>query len=231
MNRFHRLLGCGACVLFMSLGSLAEPANAESISFRGSGHAAAVGITLLNGSTTLMSGNVMAGELNWSWLGGVPGGLPADLYTYCIDATQYLLATQIVNVQSTSGFTTGSANAGAKVSWLVNTYADAIRTGGTNAQGAALQVAIWEALYDTSGSFDQGSFRMSTSGAIRTQAEAYLTALYGSNYLGSTATWLDVNGPNAGQDQLTRSVPEPTTLLLMGAAGLFLARRRRVTAR
>jgi hypothetical protein len=225
MNGLRGLPLCGVFVL--SLVSFAEPARAEMISFLGTGHAAAVGITVLNGSTTLMSGNVIAGELNWSWMGGAPAGLPTDLYSYCIDATRYLVGTQIVDVRSTSGFTGGSADAGAKVSWLVNTYADAIRTGGTNTQAAALQVAIWEALYDTSANFDGGSFRLTASAAIRSQAGAYLTALYGSNYAGSSANWLDVTGNYAGQDQITRSVPEPTTLLLMGVAGLCLARRRR----
>jgi hypothetical protein len=209
-----------------------RPAEAETIDFRGSGHAAAVSITVMNGSSTLFTGNVMAGELNWSWLGGTPAGFQTDFYTYCIDATQYLRDPQYVAVRSMDAFTGGSSNAGAKVSWLFNTYASTIRATGTNTQAAALQVAIWEALYDGSQNLGAGAFRIGTTGAVRTQAEAYLTALYSTNYLGSTAAWLDVDGGNTnpayrGQDQITHGVPEPSTLLLMGVAGLALARRRR----
>ena len=209
-----------------------QPAAADVIDFRGSGHAAAVGITVLNGSTTLFSGNVMAGELNWSWLTPPPEGFVANFYTYCIDATQYLRDPQYVTVRSTDSFTSGSTNAGAKVSWLFNSYADTIRTSGTNTQAAALQLAIWEALYDSSQNLTGGAFRATASSAIVTQAQTYLTALYSSAYLGSRATWLDVDGGNSnpayrGQDQITHSVPEPSTLMLMGLASLALIRRRR----
>ena len=209
-----------------------QPAAADVIDFRGSGRSSAVGITVLNGSTTLFSGNVMAGELNWSWLGGTPEGFTTDFYSYCVDATQYLRDPQYVSVRTTDLFSSGSANAGAKVSWLFNTYASGVHASGTNVQGAALQLAIWEALYDSSQDLSAGSFRSNATGAILTQAQTYLTALYSSNYLGSSATWLDVDGNNPnpvfrGQDQITHGVPEPSTLLLMGVACLAMARRRR----
>lgn len=220
----------GLALIAVLLGT--RSASAETIDFRGSGHSAAVSITVMNGASTLFSGSVMAGELNWSWLDGTPPGFTTDFYSYCIDATQYLRDPQYVTVRTMDAFANGSANAGAKVSWLFNTYASTIRDSGTNTQAAALQIAIWEALYDTSQNLGDGSFRIGTTGAIRTQAETYLTALYSNNYLGSTATWLDVDGGNSnpiyrGQDQITHGVPEPSTLLLMGVAGLALARRRR----
>jgi PEP-CTERM motif-containing protein/fibronectin-binding protein len=209
-----------------------QPAAAEVIDFRGSGRAAAVGITVSNGSSTLFSGNVMAGELNWSWLGATPEGFATDFYSYCVDATQYLRDPQYVAVRTTDAFTAGSANAGAKVSWLFNSFANTIHTSGTNIQAAALQLAIWEALYDTSQNLSGGAFRATATGAILTQAQTYLTALYSSSYLGSQATFLDVDGSNPnparrGQDQITYRVPEPSTLMMMGLASLALLRRRR----
>jgi hypothetical protein len=208
------------------------PAAADVIDFRGSGRAAAVGITVTNGTATLFSGNVMAGELNWSWLSATPEGFARDFYSYCVDATQYLRDPQYVTVRTTDLFTSGSANAGAKVSWLFNSYASTIHASGTNTQAAALQLAIWEALYDSSQDLTTGAFRANATGAILTQAQTYLNALYSASYLGSQATWLDVDGTNPnpiyrGQDQITHGVPEPSTLLMMGMAGVALLRRRR----
>jgi hypothetical protein len=210
-----------------------RPAAADVIDFRGSGRAAAVGITVTNGASTLFSGNVMAGELNWSWLSATPEGFATDFYSYCVDATQYLRDPQYVTVRTTDSFTAGSANSGAKVSWLFNSYASTIHSSGTNVQAAALQLAIWEALYDSSQNLSGGAFRTTASGAILAQAQTYLNALYSSSYLGSRATFLDVDGTNPdaarrGQDQITHSVPEPSTLLMMGVASLALLRRRRV---
>jgi len=151
------------------------------------------------------------------------------------DATQYLRDPQYVTVRTTDLFTSGSANAGAKVSWLFNSYAGAIHARGTNTQAAALQLAIWEALYDSNQDLSAGAFRATATGAILTQAQTYLSALYSSSYLGSQATWLDVDGANPnpayrGQDQITHGVPEPSTVLMMAMAGLALIRRRRAQA-
>ena len=81
------------------------------------------------------------------------------------------------------------------------------------------------------------AFRSTAPGPIFTQVGTHLGALYSSNYLGSQATWLDVDGTNPdparrGQDlitQTTQVVPEPSTLMMMGL-GWRLIRRRRAQA-
>ena len=131
-------------------------------------------------------------------------------------------------MRTTDLFSAGSATPGESRS----PYASGIHSSGTNIQAAALQLAIWEALYDSNQDLGAGAFRSNASGAILTQTQTYLSALYSSDYHAARATWLDVDGnnPNAafrGQDQITHGVPEPTTLMLMGVACLALVRRRR----
>jgi hypothetical protein len=59
-----------------------------------------------------------------------------------------LLDPQQVTVDSTNSLTTPAADGAAKAAWLFNTFAAGIHAGGTGIQAAALQVAIWEAIYD-----------------------------------------------------------------------------------
>lgn len=202
------VVGLGAC--------LPRPAAADTIDFTGLGrHVSNLSISV--GSAT---GAVSAGELNWSWLTATPAGFATSFFTYCVDAVTALNDHQTVSISDTSGM---ASNVGAKVAWLFNTFAPTINATGTGVQAAALQIAIWEALYDSSANLTGGTFRLNTSGAVRTQATTYLTALYSSNYSDSHATWLDTA---RGQDQITQRVPEPATLLLMGLAALGMGVRR-----
>jgi hypothetical protein len=223
MNRSVRRLAAGSFLVAM-LG-IPSTARAEWIDFRGVGHAANVSIRVMSGTTTLFNGTVAAGELNWAWLGATPAGYATNFFTYCIDALNYLRDPQLVTLRASSEISPATnPSAGAKVAWLFEAFADGIRSGGTNTQAAALQVAIWEAMYDATQNLTGGTFRLNTTGAVREQANAYLTALYSAPYSGHSTTWLDTQ---AGQDQITRrSIPEPSTLLLLIAAGVFMGRRR-----
>ena len=228
MNRCSsRSVGVGALLAGLLLFSPVA-AQANQINFLQVGHGSQVSIS------GVRSGTFMAGELNWSFIGTAPAGFAQDFYSYCIDVAENLADPQTVTVTSTEGFTNGVPNGGAKAAWLYNTYAAGIRANTNvataNIQAAALQVAIWEAMYDTSNNLSAGGFILNTSGSIRSQAQTYLTALYGAgggNYFTSVGTVLQGVLPRPGQDQLVSRVSEPSTLLLMGVAFLVFARRTR----
>lgn len=192
---------------------------------------------------------VYAGEMDWSWVGPPPSGFASWFYSYCVDINDYELPNQTVTVDSTDNLTTyytpPAVEAGKKAAWLFNTYAPAIRSGSgasANAQAAALQVAIWEVLYDgpayTMGVLNPstmlagGNFALlSGSSAVTGLAKDYLSALFGGSgsYHTSTAAWLNTFDDGAsGQDQITAEpVPEPVTVLLFGSGIVALALRRR----
>jgi hypothetical protein len=180
-----------------------------------------------------VSGNVYAGEINWEWLGAAPAGFTDTFYTYCVDILHYVADPQTVVLRSTddlnpTNVATASPDAGAKAAWLVNTYAADIRSRGSeaNVQAAALQVAIWEAVYDSVNSLSSGMFSVVGPQPVLNQASVYLTDLYAGpgGYYTSQATWFDTAN---GQDQIGIAVPEPASLSLLGFGILALGSRRR----
>lgn len=119
---------------------------------------------------------------------------------------------------------------------------------------AALQVAIWEVLYDASPNVSEGSgnyYVRTSSGdgtqrseatAIRDQANAYLNQASsnnwgGANYdpTGKVMVWMDPTNANNFQSVITlapdlsmlKPVPEASVAIMaLGAAGLLFRRRR-----
>ena len=137
-------------------------------------------------------------------------------------------------------------DAGSKVAWLYNTYApgialDPVTPGdpGTAillAERTALQLAIWNVLYDTDLSVSDGAGSLyvwnDTTGTIVALANGYLASL-GTNL--DNATWLQLGSPgNDLQDFVgpmsvgtAAAVPEPASLLLLGSGvAAILARTR-----
>jgi hypothetical protein len=208
-----RVRSLGIAVVTTAILLAAQPASAELIDFTGVGrHLSNISITVSG-----RSAHVTAGELNWTWLTGEAAG--SSFVSYCVDATTSLQDHQWVTPESTS--TLRSSATGARVAFLYNTFAATVST---NLQGAALQLAVWEALYDSAHNLGGGSFRLnSVNATLVEQTNRYLGQLYSTPHLGSSTSWLNTAH---GQDQVTRSVPEPSTLLLMTGAALLAVRKR-----
>jgi hypothetical protein len=195
-------------------------ATADTINYLGPHPGSAVTVA------GIRSGTFLAGELHWEW-----DSSGIDLYTYCVDIMNNMQYEQEVSVGTTDSISGAyiAPDGGGKAAWLFNSYAAVVH--GNSVHSAALQVAIWEALYDSSWDLAGGNFILKTTGAIQMAAYDYLKALYGNqgSYFTSTTTWLNTN---RGQDQITRrSVPEPSVVLLFACGLLLLVCSHRVNAK
>jgi hypothetical protein len=230
---------------FVVLCLAATPASASQIAFTGVGNGTGVTFSL-TGDPLGNPYSGFAGEIDWAWVGTPPPGYDSGaFYAYCLDAMHYLLSPQAITADSTDAFVSPVADAGGKAAWLFNTYAsDVHNESGApgNIDAAALQVAIWEAIYDPSNGLSDGNFRLLSTGPVFNRATQYLDALYSGGkggYNTSSATWLDAP-TGRGQDQIIRErdkfdpqplvpAPEPGSMLLCatGLAALGWARRKR----
>lgn len=207
-------------------------AEAETIQFVGVGPASVV--TVGGSNSANYHGSVWAGELTWQWLGTPPDGFAQTFYSYCVDLANTVQSQQTVTPVSSTGFTNGVTNGGAKAAWLFNEFAAGIHTMSNTTlaaiNAAALQIAIWEAMYDTSANLTSGGFTATASNTqITTQASTYLNALYAAQPWQSVATILSTA---VGQDQIVSRVSEPSTLMMMGVAFFVIsALARRTTVR
>ena len=146
----------------ISIASLvAANASAGNIGYLGAGKVATISIH----SPVLGDMTVNAGESEWTWTSGKPASSPLNFYAYALDVNTNMTDPQKMTVKSTALLTNAAvSNASNRAAWLYDTYAGDIDSTGLGEDAAALQVAIWAALYNPTNTLNGPGFALNTTG-------------------------------------------------------------------
>lgn len=184
----------------------------------------------------IYNGNVNTNTFSWTRTDtagpGVDSSVPVTFDTYCVDLSQ--------NVKDGKTFTfdvISMVDAGytaLQQSLLRNVWTAYKSSADSKNEVAALQLAIWEIVYDNDLNTATGSFKVNSSNTLKTLAQTLVTAA--SNLVSNPAPGFEplnlvVLRSNTAQDQITEvPVPAPGPVALAGL-GLLLAAPRRKNAR
>lgn len=212
-------------ILALATAALVVPATAlPTLDIIGTGKGRNTKISLNNGGDF---DSVFAGELKLELITGIG---TTQFRGFCTDADLRApggsWGVQILDTNSLHPN-------GSRIAYLVNKYLPGITASGSNDEGRALQLAIWELSEETSNTFDltSGSFRAKEtnnnplSAATLTWTQTYLADV-GSGVGPFYASNLDGNGRQLSQNMVT-AVPEPASIAAIGIGLAAVLRRRR----
>lgn len=141
---------------------------------------------------------------------------------YCVDSAHAPLFGSSYDVNMVTLPDAGLPNSG-RIAYLYQSFASTVNN---QDLGAGLQLAIWDVLVDGGDGLGAGNFRASSVTNTMNAAANFLTQSVGHS---GTATWYQgPRGANQPQDLVGGTpVPEPVSILTLGAAALVAIRRRR----
>ncbi len=242
MNRFIR----SACVAALLVSGLAAQAGTVKFDSWAYGNGNNVKINHPTPNFT-----VQAGAFSLT-LSGFGAGFEGTFEAYCVELTEYIqlgATYSSYNLLTAADYFTSKGKAAAAgalthlISHVNNTGMLASTTAGfKDDQSTALQLAIWNTVYDTDATLDGGSFAEASGTAYRNNsANGSGTNFWGANSLlasagtasGYSLYVLESVGTPGQQDQLIwvrNAVPEPGSLALVALAlggAAFISRRRK----
>jgi hypothetical protein len=202
MHRIHAKISVAACAVAL-IAAIPRTAPADLVTFNG---------VALNQQVKIHSAvrtqRVKAGQLRIACQG-------ADHLAYCVDLTQYAGSGEVTETPITT------LHNGDLVGWLYETQAAAVTD---SLDAVALQVAIWELLYESDdNAFDMtsGAFYVTQSDNAADAAQTLLDAAPASYAPAGTTIALLSDSKQDGM------IPEPTALVLLSAGAIWAALRRR----